>query len=87
MIITWSQVIFTFPVPPEKLKLSGYSLHGNVADVYSWHCSNNVCATVAADGTVTAHRAGKAVTITCKAEDGSGKKATVKILVESGRIG
>lgn len=50
----------------------------------SWSASNKKYATVSAKGKVTAKKAGKGkkVTITAKATDGSGKKATFKITIK-----
>ena len=45
-----------------------------------WSSSNPAVASVTSTGVVTGHKSG-AVTITCKANDGSGKKATTKITV------
>lgn len=53
----------------------------NAAEVL-WSSSNTSVATVSSSGLVTGHKAGTA-TITCKANDGSGKKATVKIIVST----
>lgn len=46
----------------------------------TWTSSNASVASVDENGTVTAHKAGSA-TITCKADDGSGKKATFTVKV------
>ena len=46
----------------------------------TWKSSNTKIATVSSSGKVTAKAAGT-VTITCRAKDGSGKKATCKITV------
>ena len=51
----------------------------------SWTSSNTSVATVSSSGLVTAKSAGTA-TITCKANDGSGKSATCSITVESGTV-
>ena len=50
----------------------------------TWSSSNNKYATVSSNGVVTAKSAGagKTVTITAKAKDGSGKKATYKIKIK-----
>ena len=50
----------------------------------SWSSSNKKYATVSSKGVVTAKKAGKGrtVTITAKAKDGSGKKATIKIRIK-----
>lgn len=53
----------------------------NSAEVL-WSSSNPSVASVSSTGYVTGHKAGTA-TITCKANDGSGKKATVKIIVST----
>ena len=47
----------------------------------TWSSSNKKVATVSSSGKLTAKKAGK-VTITVKAKDGSGKKATVKVTVK-----
>ena len=48
----------------------------------TWSSSNTSVATVSSSGLVTAKSAGTA-TITCKANDGSGKSASCKVMVES----
>ena len=47
----------------------------------TWSSSNKKVATVSSSGKITAKKAGK-VTITVKAKDGSGKKATCKVTVK-----
>ena len=53
----------------------------NAAGEYTWTSSDAKSATVNEDGEVTGLVAGKTVTITCTAADGSGKKATVKFKI------
>ncbi len=70
---TWDYETMAFLTPsfvgPESCKVE-------------WTSSNTKVATVDADGVVTAHSNGTA-TITCKALDGSNKKATVTVKVTS----
>ena len=81
----------------KKIKLNKSSITIYVGDTYSlkatvspsnasnkkvtWSSSNKKVATVSSSGKVTAKKAGK-VTITVKAKDGSGKKATCKVTVK-----
>jgi len=65
----------------ESIRLAAISQPGNAAGVYTWTSSDGNYVCVDENGTVTALQAGKTITITCKAEDGSGKKAIVKIKV------
>lgn len=51
----------------------------------SWESNDTTVATVSTSGLVTAKSAGSA-TITCWANDGSGKSATCSITVESGKV-
>ena len=67
--------------PGESLQLTAVSLPENAADCYTWKSSKNAVATVDEDGYVTAGEKTGTVTITATANDGSGKKATVKIKV------
>ena len=50
----------------------------------TWTTSNKKYATVSSKGVVTTKKAGKGktVTITAKAKDGSGKKATIKLKIK-----
>lgn len=59
--------------------LSAYTSNGTYV---TWSSSNPSVASVNQAGTVTAYKSGTA-TITCKATDGSGKKATVKVTVST----
>ena len=65
----------------ESISLAAISQPGNAAGVYSWSSSDEDYVYVDESGTATALQSGKVVTITCKAEDGSSKKAIVKIKV------
>ena len=67
--------------PGESLQLTAVSFPENAADLYTWKSSKNTVATVDEDGYVTAGEKTGTVTITATANDGSGKKATVKIKV------
>ena len=53
--------------------------YGKACQEVNWKSSNPGVASVDEDGKITIHKAGKTVTITATAADGSGKKATVKI--------
>ena len=62
------------------------NLPENAANLCTWKSSDESYATVE-DGEVTGLKAGKTVTITATAADGSGKKATVKIKVIEPTLG
>ena len=64
----------------QKLKLTVNPATADNAKV-AWSSSNTKVATVDKNGKVTAKKKGT-VTITAKAKDGSGKKATIKITVK-----
>ena len=69
----------------KKITLKAKVSPGNAASkAVSWSSSNKKYATVSSKGVVTAKKAGKGrtVTITAKAKDGSGKKATIKIRIK-----
>ena len=68
-----------FGIARKKLRLS--HTPDNAAGEYTWTSSDAKSATVNEDGEVTGLVAGKTVTITCTAADGSGKKATVKFKI------
>jgi len=69
-------------VPGEVLELSARNDTAYSAELYTWKSSNTKYATVDAAGVVTLlDAAGKTVTITATAADGSGQKATVKIKI------
>ena len=69
----------------ELLDLDGICQPTNAAGEYTWKSSDTKYATVNADGVVKAVKAGKTVSISCLAADGSGKSAVVKIkLVNAG---
>ena len=63
-----------------RVKTNGKKANSKI----EWTSSNNKYATVNSKGVVTAKKAGigKTVTITAKATDGSGKKATIKIKIK-----
>ena len=63
-----------------RVKTNGKKANSKI----EWTSSNNKYATVNSKGIVTAKKAGigKTVTITAKATDGSGKKATIKIKIK-----
>ena len=63
----------------QTLVLEGSSLPVSAAHAYTWKSSGS--AATVKDGVVTGVTAGKTVTITCTAADGTGKKATVKVKV------
>lgn len=63
-----------------RVKTNGKKANSKI----EWTSSNNKYATVNSKGVVAAKKAGigKTVTITAKATDGSGKKATIKIKIK-----
>ena len=65
----------------DSLCLEGSSLPVNAADTYTWKSSAVKYAEVDESGVVTAIKAGKTVSISCTAADGSGKGAVVKIKI------
>ena len=65
----------------ESLDLDGTSLPVSAAQAYTWKSSSSKYAKVDEDGVVTAVKAGKTISITCMAADGSGKSAVVKIQI------
>ena len=67
----------------QTLTLKATVTPGNATNkAVAWSSSNTKIATVSSTGKITAKTSGT-VTITCKAKDGSGKKATCKIRVYS----
>ena len=64
-----------------QLKVKKFAPASPLNDNVKWTTSNKKVATVDKNGKVTAKKAGT-VTITCTAQDGSKKKATVKITVK-----
>ncbi len=67
--------------PKETLTLKAMVTPTNATNkAVTWKSSNTKIATVSSSGKITAKAAGT-VTITCRAKDGSGKKATCKITV------
>lgn len=80
--ITLSQTAATLTVG-QSLQLTSTITPSNATDkTVSWTSSNTSVATVTSEGYVVAKAAGSA-TITCSANDGSGKKATCSITVTS----
>ena len=80
--ITLSQTAATLAVG-QSLQLTSTITPSNATDkTVSWTSSNTSVATVTSEGYVVAKAAGSA-TITCSANDGSGKKATCSITVTS----
>lgn len=66
----------------ESLQLTGVNAPDDAWQEWTWKSSNAKALEVDEDGCVTGITAGKkAVTITCTAADGTGRKATVKIKV------
>ena len=65
----------------ESFNLTAISHPHNAAGVYNWTSSDEDSVYVDEHGTVTALQPGKVITITCTAQDGSKKKAIVKIKV------
>ena len=63
-----------------QLKVSSVTPSNASIKKYTWSSSNTKVATVSSSGLVTGVKGGT-VTITCKAADGSGKKATCKVTV------
>ncbi|HIR26862.1 MAG TPA: Ig-like domain-containing protein [Candidatus Choladousia intestinigallinarum] len=74
----------TSVAPGKKITLTASVSPSNAANkAVTWSSSNTKYATVSSKGVVTAKAAGagKTVTITAKAKDGSGKKATFKVKI------
>ena len=67
----------------DSLQLTAVSMPLDAYQDWTWKSSSEKQAQVDEDGVVTAadDTAGKTVTITCTAADGSGKKQTVKIKI------
>lgn len=65
----------------ETLDLDGACQPISAADEYTWKSSSTKYATVDEDGVVTAKKAGKTISISCMAADGSGKSTVVKIKI------
>lgn len=65
----------------ESLQLTGINKPLEAYQDWTWKSSNPNAVEVDENGCVTGLTAGKTVTITCTANDGTGKKATVKIKV------
>ena len=70
-------------LPGDSLQLTAVSMPLDAYQDWTWKSSGEKLAQVDEDGVVTAadDAAGKTVTITCTAADGSGKKQTVKIKI------
>lgn len=79
--ITGKTVAFTMSSDAEEniLQLVAQSNPTEAAQQWTWKSSSDKLATVDAEGQVTLLQAGKTVTITATASDGTNKKATVKI--------
>ena len=79
--VTGKTVDFTMSSDAEEnvLQLIAQSDPAEAAQQWTWKSSSDKLATVDEDGQVTLLQAGKTVTITVTANDGTGKKATVKI--------
>ena len=65
----------------ESLQLNAISLPLDAYQDWTWSSSNDSYAEVDETGCVTGLKAGKTVTITAKANDGTGKKATLRIQI------
>lgn len=65
----------------DTIQLTAISLPLDACQDWDWSSSNDSYAEVDETGCVTAVKAGKTVTITAKAKDGTGKKATVRIQI------
>ena len=79
--VTGKTVDFTMSSDAQEnvLQLIAESNPEEAAQQWTWKSSSDAIATVDEDGQVTLLQAGKTVTITVTASDGTGKKATVKI--------
>ena len=70
-------------LPGDSLQLTAVSMPLDAYQDWTWKSSGEKLAQVDEDGVVTAAEdaAGRTVTITCTAADGSGRKQTVKIRI------